>query len=554
MTTFHTSPANGKRRKPGYTRYRTGIHPGFLFLLLTLFSVFIACSEPVEPIIEEEELSSECALKTLTFLPEFNKELDAPINARLSGTTFTAVIPYVASPGNLAASFTYIGVSVKVDNIDQTSNVTRNDFSEPVIYTVFAEDSSKKDYTVVITKERPRLPRMNIDTSGLPILDKVNYVRSTFTIEDIDTYYSDQVSFTGTGGIRGRGNSTWGMDKKPYRIKLDEKATLLGMSNDKDWALLANHTDKTLLRNITAFELSRIVGMKWTPGSLSIDLYLNDQYQGVYALTEHVKVSKERLNMDLVKKTDNEGEAVTGGYLLELDFHYDEDWKFKTNLKALPIMFKDPDKPTAAQFEYVKTFFNKAEQALYSPNFKDPETGYRKYIDVESFINYYIVQEVSKNVDGNMRGSCYLALPRNGKIEQPLVWDFDIAFGNADHITWEQGASSTGPDGWYIKECSPWFDQFFKDPYFVNELKKRWNEVKPELDKVPDFIKEHAWVLMDSQAKNFSPKSQGGAGWEISKPEWNTKIVRLTYKAEVDYLIYFVEQRIQWLHTRINAL
>lgn len=105
-------------------------------------------------------------------------------------------------------------------------------------------------------------------------------MRSTFTIEDIDSYYSDQVSFTGTGGTRGRGNSTWNMDKKPYRIKLDEKATLLGMSNDKDWALLANHTDKTLLRNITAFELSRIVGMKWTPGSLSIDLYMNDQYQG----------------------------------------------------------------------------------------------------------------------------------------------------------------------------------------------------------------------------------------------------------------------------------
>lgn len=148
-----------------------GIHPSFLFLLLTLFSVLIACSEPVEPIIEEE-LSSERALRTLTFLPEFNKELDAPIKARLSGTTFTAVIPYAVSPSKLVATFTYIGVSVKIGNIDQTSNVTQNDFSEPVVYTVFAEDGSKTDYTVVITKERPRLPRMNIDTSGLPILDK----------------------------------------------------------------------------------------------------------------------------------------------------------------------------------------------------------------------------------------------------------------------------------------------------------------------------------------------------------------------------------------------
>lgn len=520
-----------------------------VLLFLSLFSFFISCSDPVD-----NGPSDVSELEAFGFHPEFNEGLEAPINGTIAGLDVAISIPYGLSADELIASFTFTGASVKIGSVDQVSNSTRNDFTEAVIYTVYAEDGSKTDYTVTVTKSRARLPQLSINTAGLPILDKENYVKSTITLEDLDSYYSDQVSFTSTAGIRGRGNSTWGMDKKPYRLKLDSKASLLGMSNDRDWALLANHTDKTLLRNITAFEISRIVGMSWTPGSLSIDLYLNGRYQGVYALTEHVKVSKERFNIELVDENDNEGDAVTGGYFLELDFHFDELYKFKTDRERLPIMFKDPDEPTPAQFEYVRDYFNQAEQVLYSDNFKDPEEGYRKYIDVETFIDYYIVQELSKNVDGNMRGSCYLSLPRNGKIEQPLVWDFDIAFGNADHITWEQHASSAGPDGWYIKVHSPWFDQFFKDPYFVSQLKERWNEVKPELDELPSFIKEHAAGLQLSQARNFSPITIGGAGWDIMKPEWNTTIVRGSYAAEVNYLANFVEQRLQWLDTRINAL
>ena len=173
------------------------------------------------------------------------------------------------------------------------------------------------------------------------------------------------------------------MPKKPYRIKLDEKAKLLGMSTDKNWALLANYSDKSLLRNVAAFEISRIVDMKWTPKSVSVEFYLNGTYQGVYCLTEQVRVSSERLDLDLVTDQDISGEALTGDYFMELDFHFDEGARFKTDLKELPMMFKDPEEPTAEQFEYVKNFYNTAETVLYSENFKDAEDGYRKYIDVE---------------------------------------------------------------------------------------------------------------------------------------------------------------------------
>lgn len=517
-----------------------------VLLIFFSFALFFGCAEKV-PV---EELSSEAILYSFTLDEELNPGLEESLTVSFFKHKASLTLPYGVALNNLVASFEYEGASVKVGDVEQISGVTPNDFSEPVTYRVIAEDGTEADFTVVVLNDSPRIPQVFIDTEGgAPILDKENYVNSTLIVKDLDRYYSDEVSFTGVGGVKGRGNSTWGMDKKPYRVKLDEKASLLGLSKDKSWAMLANHTDKTLLRNITAFEISRIAEMRWTPASYSVDFYLNGSYKGVYALTEHVKVSKDRLDLDLVE----DGE-VTGDYFLELDFHYDEPAKFKTEKEKLPIMFKDPEEPSNEQFEYVKSQFNKAEEILYSESFTDPDDGYRKYIDVPSFINYYIVQELAKNVDGNMRGSCYMALLSDGKIMMPLVWDFDIAFGNADHITWEQGASSREYDGWFIKTCSPWFDRFFQDPSFVSELKARWNELKPRLDGVPGFIREHAELLEQPQARNFKPVSAGGAGWNINKAEWNTSIVRGSYQAEVDYLVDFVRRRIDWLDVNINNL
>jgi len=147
-----------------------------------------------------------------------------------------------------------------------------------------------------------------------------------------------------------------------------------------------------------------------------------------------------------------------------------------------------------------------------------------------------------------------MAIRQNGKIEMPLVWDFDIAFGNADHITWEQGATSAEYDGWFIKTCSPWYDRLFEDPYFVAEVKKRWNEVKPKLENLPDYIHKQSLLIKDAQVRNFSPVVNGGAGWDINKVEWNTKRIRGSYDAELSYLMNFVEKRIVWLDTNINKL
>lgn len=535
-----------KEEKQQWEKLFKNYTSGVLMLYITLFSLFISCSDS-----SDVELSSISTIESFSFQSNLNANLDEDVVGTISDNNITLLIPYNVSANRLIATFTYSGVTIQIGGKEQASGVTVNSFDKPVVYTVVAENGTKVNYTVTVANKSSGIPSVYINTrAGAPILDKGNYVEATIRI-DGDGKYDN---FEGATSIRGRGNSTWEMPKKPYKLKLDKEAPLFGMNSHREWAVLANYFDKTFLRNITAFEISRIAEMSWTPSSVSFELYLNEAYQGVYTMTEQVTVSKDRFDIELVKPTDISGEALTGGYFLELDFHFDEAYKFKTERAKLPIMFKDPKKPTVEQFNYVQSYYNLAEEVLYSENYRDSENGYRKYIDVESFINYYIVQELSKNVDGNMRGSCFMAIRRNGKIEQPLVWDFDLAFGNADYITWEQGATSAGWDGWYIKTCSPWFDRLFEDPQFVEELKDRWNELKPQLDKLPSFIKEHALMLDDAQTRNFSTKETNGAGWDINKVDWNTSRVSGSYKAEINYLVTFVEKRIGWLDSNINKL
>ena len=520
-----------------------------LFFLILLLLTLSACNDT-------EPKSGEASIDFFAFQPELNNELDEAIMGEISDYKISLSVPYKVSLDQLVATFNYVGVKVEVKNTEQISGVTANDYSNPLIITVIAANGESTEYTVTVNKNRPRIPRVHINTEGnfeFENADKEKYVNSTVRIEDLDNYYTTDTELVADGEIKGRGNSTWGAPKKPYRIKLEKKERLLGMSNDRNWALLANHFDKSLLRNIVAFEISNIVDMSWTPKSVSVDYYMNGTYRGVYTLTEHVRVADERLDLDLVSENDNSGEALTGDYFLELDFHFAEPSKFRTSTANLPIMFKDPDEPTPNQFEYVQNYFNTADSVLYSENFKDAAEGYRKYIDVESFINYYIIHELSKNVDGNFRGSCHMALRKNGKIELPMVWDFDIAFGNADHLTWEQGATSNGWDGWYIKTQSPWFDQLFEDPTFVAELKTRWNELRPQLATIPDFIRTQADALNEAQARNFGPKPQG-AGWDINSKEWNTVRPTVSYHNEINFLVNFVEKRFEWLDREINNL
>ena len=399
---------------------------------------------------------------------------------------------------------------------------------------------------------KQNIPVVRIKTkNGAGIYDKENYVDGTITITDPEKMYSDVTEFTADMGIRGRGNSTWGFPKKPWKVKLDEKASLLGMPADKEWALLANYADRTLLRNIVAMKLSEICGFSWTPRMRSVEVYLNDKYQGVYTLCEHKKVSKDRVNIEVVGEGDNSGDVVTGGYYLEIEEQQDETTCWWTGMNV-PMMFSDPEEPTDAQYEYVTGLFDEFETALESDDFADPLLGYSNYINVDSFINYFIVQELTKNPDGNLRKSSFITKERGKKMEMYHVWDFDLTLGNCGYFP---GAVGNGPDGFWVKDYGQgdrykggWFYRLFQDPAFVDAVQTRWNELLPELKKIPEFIDEQAFIIKPARERNFKV-------WNINESVFWVNFPSLgSYEAELDYLKKFYTERFQWLTTEINKL
>ena len=384
---------------------------------------------------------------------------------------------------------------------------------------------------------RQNLPTVHIDTKGAGIYDKENYVDGTITIKDPYKLYSDVTEFSAAMGIRGRGNSTWSFPKKPYKVKLKEKASIFGMGADKEWALLANYSDRTLMRNILAMKLSELCGFSWTPHMYSVHVYLNNQYQGVYTLCEHKKVHKDRVDIDL----------DAGDVYLEIEQQQDETTCWWTGM-GVPMMFSDPEEPSAELLAEIKKWFDDFEASLYSKDLADPDKGYAAYIDVDSFIDYYIVQELAKNTDGNLRKSSFITKKKGQKMEMYHLWDFDLTFGNS-------GGLLHDPEGFFIKDYTPawsigdnWFNRMMKDPAFVDRLQARWNELYPQLVSMVDFIDDQAVVLEKAQALNFEV-------WDINESvDWVDCPSLGSYKAEVEFLKEFYSKRVEWMNTAINKL
>ena len=386
-------------------------------------------------------------------------------------------------------------------------------------------------------ERQQNIPVVYIDTGGKGIYDKDNYVKGTIRILDPEKLYSDETEFYTSMGIRGRGNSTWSFPKKPWKVKLDSPASIFGMGADKEWCLLANYSDRTLMRNILAMKLSEVCGFAWTPHMYSVHVYLNNEYQGVYTFCEHKKVSKDRVDIDL----------DAGDVYLEIEQQQDETTCWWTGM-GVPMMFSDPEEPSAELLAEIQKHFDDFEDALYSKDMADPNKGYAAYIDVDSFIDYYIVQELAKNTDGNLRKSSFITKKKGGKLVMYHLWDFDLTFGNS-------GGLLHDPEGFFIKDYTPgwyigdnWFNRMMKDPAFVDRLQARWNELYPQLVAMVDFIDEQAHILDKAQQENFKVWSI----WE--SVDWVDCPSLGSYEKEVAFLKEFYSKRVEWMNTAINKL
>lgn len=457
----------------------------------------------------------------------------------------TAVIPGLNAGKKLVLSFTTknTGTTVKVKDTLQVSGVTTTDFTKVVSYAVQSASGLTKTYTVKI-KVFTGLPILYINTTGsAPIVSKDVYVKGSMTVNPNLEYPQDVTTIPLQ--IKGHGNSTWTRSdfvKKPYRLKFDSKASMLGMLAGKGWVLLANYDDKTLMRNRIAMLLARRLGSNYALDSRFVEVVLNGEFLGNYLLTPQVDISANSVNdLDELSDKNTSDDEVTGGYLLERDSKKDADDYFVTT-KGAPMCLKSPDPITPKQLAYIHNYIQTFEDVLFSPTWGDPVNGYAKYIDVDSFMNWYFTNEIVQNNDARDFSSIFYYKPRNGKLGMGPVWDFDLSAGNIDYT---DGKNPTGI--WFIRD-SQWMIRLAQDPTFILKVRKRWADIKnKEVKQIFTDIDQTAAYLKLSQQQNF-------AKWPIlDKYVWPNNVVLGTYDKEVAYMKDFIQQRVNWIDANMES-
>lgn len=355
--------------------------------------------------------------------------------------------------------------------------------------------------------------------------------------------------------IKGRGNSSWWVPKHSYSIKLDKKENLFGIANGKhkNYALIANYFDKTLIRNKLAYYVGEQIfdSLSWSQHTKSVNVFINGTYRGVYLLTERIKIDENEINVPDVSKTDkltdvnNDGviNCLDGGWILEINERLDETYNWITD-NSVSISLKDPDDYEG--WENIRDYINDVESVLYNDSiFTDVDNGWRKYLDESSFIDWLIINEIAKNPDSCWYSSCYMYFnPSDQKLYMGPVWDFDIGFGNVNYN------ESSEYEGFWAKE-SGWYVRLFEDSVFVNNVKARWTQKKSEIDSLFDIIEQYTQAVENDARLNFTVYPILGT-YVWANPDGYED--RTTYQSEVDFLTAWLSNRIPWLDQAIGEL
>ena len=614
------------------------------------------------------------SMTLFSFKASENEGLDidltmSELNGTFSGRTLTNV-----SSKDLIASFEHNGSSASIGDAAQVSGTTAHDFTDLVTYTITGSDGQTTSYEVDLT-QFTALPIIYLQTDYYAAIDsKEDYIPGDTSIvggRDFDDFDLAEMK------IRGRGNSTWGLHpKKPFQMKLADKAEFLGMPNDKKWLFLAEYSDKTMLRNKISFEMGYISNLDWTPQGRFAEVYINDEYNGTYNITQKVEESDNRVAL---------GDT---GYLLELDqlsrLDSDDVYFESVLTDKFWVNIKEPSlERSSSEYAYIKTLINDFENAMsgstsmtsyfavaettsdnvwdvnlsqtmtlvpnsdYIVSFKakssidrtmivglglyhDPWTnagepvslttawqtftlsqttinfgddqsrvlfdmggdqggevwiddvsvltadgielvangdfqsgeasweggaatavnitsyangtgGYAEYIDVDSFVDWYLISEITKNVDSMFFSSMFLNVMPGEKIKMGPLWDFDLSFGNVDY------ADSRYAEGWWVK-YHPWYEHLFQDPDFVGKVKVRFAYFKDNqqfiLDKIDAYAEQLQWAQQENNDK-----------WQtLGMYVWPNPVVFDTYQEEVDHMKSWYIDRMDWLEAGFDNL
>lgn len=412
------------------------------------------------------------------------------------------------------------------------------------------------------------LPIVVISTNGQTIVDDPRIVCDMGIIDNgfgiINSINDPFNDYNGKISIEYRGSSSQTFPKKPYALETQDSignnnnVSLLGMPVENDWILYAPYSDKALMRNFLTFDLGRKMG-HYAPRTVYCELVINGDYKGVYILMEKIKRDKDRVDIAKLDADDLAGDSLTGGYIIKVDKYTGTggvDWLSDFPNISGGLLYIQYHYPEAAvlqpqQLNYIEQYVDSFEYALNGLNFADTSIGYAKYIDVNSFIDFYIINEISKNIDG-YRLSTYMhkdKQSKGGKLTMGPFWDFNLAFGNADYCNggitsgWEVNGGCGGNNPF-------WFERLLDDTIYENKLKCRWEYLREKSfhqDSIFNVIDSMALYLNDAQLRNFQQ-------WPtLGNYVWPNFYVGNTYQDELNFFKNWIGDRLLWIDNNLGG-
>lgn len=484
------------------------------------------------------------------------------------GTPLTTVVT-----GAESCTYAWTVGDVVLSNTTDSYTPTEQDLEQWISVTATSEGKTAEARLYC-----SKLPVVYVDTAdGMPVTDKNTYKDATLRIQGNSTYKNSKVLYNGKTEIKGRGNSTWGMPKKPYKLKLDKKTDIFGMGKNKHWVLLANYSDESLMRNTLAYKFSGKLGMPFMD-TVWVDLVFNGEYVGNYQLCEHMRVGDTRVDVfdwetfaedmaDAVSQQENltpdqqdeigkimaetdmswttthklayQGQTfdledygleipdINGGYLLELDEYYDEVSKFKTDSEQ-PIMFNKPEftgtnKDMVAFVQtYVQAFENAVRSQDYMADYKGEKLHYSQLYDMDALIDYWLINEIFYNEEFNKK-STFMYKDIDSLMKMGPMWDMDYSSGG-------EGATGT-TEGWATKNFSvnaqgkQWYKYLISDPYFILKAQERYWSIREKTSELLTDIEDYHELLKESGAANSQiwPERQSFESDYIGLKNWMTK-------------------------------
>lgn len=437
--------------------------------------------------------------------------------------------------------------------------------------------------TLIILISNGRIIGQRLTTSNLPIViidtqqqdipdePKINATMGiiyngpdqTNNINDSFNHYNGNI------GIESRGNSTQDFDKKSYSIELwdvlgeDISLPLLGMAEEEDWILHSMVIDKSHVRIPMTFYFAQRMG-HYASNWRYVEVVINGEYRGLYILTEKIKRDRNRVDISKLKEDDLSGDQLTGGYILRIDWLEDpEGFESQYNSQGGEPMFFQWYYPRARdikpeQAEYIENWIGNFEDALFSSNYRN-ERGerYTDLIDIDSFVDFLLINELSKNSDG-YKLSSYIHKDRDskgGKLVAGPIWDFDQTYGvsevcsNADFTGWTYLQNQEACED--LETMPMWWQRMMNDSHFQNRMRCRWEQFRGSflhLDSINNWIDDDTQLIADAITRNFNKWDDflGEHIWYEPEP------LPETYEEEISYLKTWISNRLAWMDSNIQ--